>query len=205
MVSKKRPIAKQMPKRFANEKYGLACSQPYLWMLKAQEIRRAADVLWKQFVDEITAFSNGNDSPAPSFGCTAMILYGLVVENLLKDGLSSKGLAVSSSGNFDQKSHALDDLAHNLGLVLTDAETELVERLQHFVEWAGRYPIPLHRDGLYPRELLDGSKGVLYGISTGDDKQIVHLLKKIQDCLPTTEVALEKYVSEATAPAAKVG
>ena len=193
MSTHKAPIAKGTQKRFANEKYRLACAEPYLWMCKAREVRRAADLLWHQFVNEVRAFSTGEESPEPFFGDVAMMLYGLTMENLLKAGLVVKGVAASPNGNFNQKSHDLHALARDFGLVLSFAETELLERLQHFIEWAGRYPIPLYRDALYPREMLDGSKATLYGISTGDGAMVADLLAKIESHLPSEDEALESY------------
>jgi hypothetical protein len=198
MTSHKTPIAKNMPKHFANIKYDLACSEPYLWMRKAQEVRRAADVLWSQFTIELKAFSNGEDSEEPFFGDVAVMLYGLTIENLLKAGLAAKGLAISSKGNFGQKSHNLQSLSADFGLALLPEEAELLERLQHFVEWVGRYPIPLYREGLYPRDLLDGSKSVLYGLSTADGGHITNLIQKIEALLPTDEEVRVSYADSST-------
>ena len=198
MTSRMTPIAKHMPKHFANKKYELACSEPYLWMRKAQKVRRAADILWKQFRDEVVAFSKGEDPQGPFFGDVAVMLYGITVENLLKAGLAAKGLAVAPNGNFGQKSHDLQSLAAAFGLVLLPQEAELLERLQQFVEWAGRYPIPLYRESLYPRELLDGSKSVLYDLSTADGGHITNLLHKIEALLPTEEEAIQSYANSGT-------
>lgn len=194
MSTRKASIAKEMPKHFANEKYRLACAEPYLWMCKAREVRRAADLLWRQSVDEIHEFATGGKIfPEPFFCEVAMMLYGLTMENLLKAGLAAKGVAALPNGNFGQKTHDLQALAQDFGLTLTSAEAELVERLQQFVEWAGRYPIPLYRDALYPREMLNGDKGVLYGVSTGDGARVTELLCKIESHLPTEDEALESY------------
>jgi hypothetical protein len=40
------------------------------------------------------------------------------------------------------KSHKLVDLLHRTGLTLSNEESYLARRLQAFVEWSGRYPIP---------------------------------------------------------------
>jgi hypothetical protein len=68
MATRKTPIAKTMTKRFANEKYRLACAEPYLWMCKANEVRRAADILWQQFIKELSAYTSGIHSLEPFFG-----------------------------------------------------------------------------------------------------------------------------------------
>lgn len=182
-----------MPKRFANEQYRLACTEPYLWLRKARELRRTADLVWEQFVAEINAFTQGQDSPEPFTGDVAMMLYGLTIENLLKAGLAAKGCAVGANGNFKLKVHNLQALTSELSLAVSQAEAELLERLQHFIEWAGRYPIPLLAEGLYPREMLDGSKCALHGISTGDRLKIMAFIEKLSSALPTEDEALESY------------
>lgn len=192
MDDKKTPIAKGVTKHFANEKYRLACEEPYLWMQKAQEVRRSADILWNSFVEEVTEFSQGNNNIEHFTGNVALMLYGLAIENLLKAGLAVNGLA-DPKGKFNKKSHKLHALAIDLDIKLDDKETELVERLQHFVEWAGRYPIPLHQDSLYPRKLIDGSICSLAGISTGDGDNVENIFKKIEAHLPSEDEAIKRY------------
>jgi hypothetical protein len=195
MSTRKAPISKDLllARKIGDIRYNLACVDPYLWICKAKEVRRAADFLWQQFLSEIQDFSSGKDLKDELFGSVALMLYGLVVEILLKAGLAAKGLAISSTGKFGKKSHNLQSLAQDLGLRLSNAENELLERLQNFVEWAGRYPIPLRKEGLYPRDLLDGSKCSLCNISTGDEKKIAKLLLKIEELLPSEEKAIENY------------
>jgi hypothetical protein len=66
-----------------------------------------------------------------------------------------------------------------------------MERLENFIDWAGRYPIPLREEALYPRDLLDGSKGVIYGLSGMDQERVRALILRVQALLPTEEQALE--------------
>ena len=194
MTTQKTPISKKMPKHFANKKYKMACDEPYLWLAKSQETRRAADILWNQFVSEIQASFDEICDIKPEIGSVAMMLYGLTIENLLKAGLVVKGVGVKPNGNFGLKSHELLSLSKELGLSFSPDEREFVERLQIFVEWAGRYPIPLYKEGLYPRELQNGGGGALYGVSTGDGKRVIELLKKVESQLPSIEEAVESYV-----------
>jgi len=176
MSKRKTPISKSMPKHFADERYRLACSEPYLWIRKAREVRRAADSL------------------EPFFGAVALMLYGFAVENLLKAGITNQGNAVNTNGDFKVNKHSLQDFAIQLSIPLSPEESELLERLETFIRWAGRYPIPLHADALYPRNLVDGSHSVMYGVSSLDKKAIIALLQKIEDALPSEDQALEQYV-----------
>ena len=194
MSKRKTPISKSMPKHFADERYRLACAEPYLWIRKAREVRRAADHLWAQFEEDLRAFSDGQDSLEPFSGDVALMLYGFTVENLLKAGIANQGRAVNANGDFKVNTHSLQGLAIQLSIPLSPEESELLERLETFIRWAGRYPIPLHADALYPRNLVDGSHSVMYGVSSLDKKSIIALLQKIEDALPSEDQALEQYV-----------
>lgn len=194
MSIRKAAPANGVTKRFAQETFRLACTDPYLWMEKAKEVRRAAEVLWKCFLDEISKFTKGDTVPEPFFGQTVMMLYGLVVENLLKAVLVKKGVALTKSGQFALRSHNLQQLTCDAGLRISAAEAELLERLQLFVEWAGRYPIPLQEENLYPRQMVDGGGGALHGISTADRGKVVKLVERIETLLPDEEQAVVNYV-----------
>ena len=192
MSKRKTPIDKVLPKNFANEKYRTACNNPFLWLVKAREVRRAANLVWDQFQSELVGYAcGGEDSNEPFTGSVAMMLYGFTVENLLKAALVAKGVAVLPNGNFSKKSHALEDLADELSVSLDANERELLERLENFLEWGGRYPIPLYADTLYPRAMLDGSKAWMIGVSTKDRVRIESLIAKLQAILPTEGEALQ--------------
>jgi len=195
MSKRRTPIAKDLPKHFANGSYRRACTEPLPWLTKARELRRSADLVWNLFASELQAFSNGGDDNGEPFtGSVAMMLYGFVFENLLKAGHAAKGVAIKADGNFALKGHTLEDFADELPMTLSAEERELLERLENFLVWAGRYPIPLYAQDLYPRSMADGSKAVLYGISSGDRMRIDTLITRIEAVLPTEDEALESYV-----------
>ncbi len=197
MSQRQTPMAKELPKHFAAEKYLQACKQPWPWLVKAREMRRAADLVWTQFSFDLKRFAaNEEDNGEPFIGGVAMMLYAFAAENLLKAGLVARGDGQLSNGNFALKSHKLEDLANDLGLILDAEERELLERLENFLEWAGRYPIPLIAEGLYSRAMLDGSKTAMYGVSSADQLRVDALLTKIQTILPNEEQALQAYVRE---------
>ena len=194
MSRRQSPIARELPKHFAGEKYRRACEEPFPWLVKARELRRAASLIWVQFSSELTAFATGGeDSGEPFTGGVAMMLYAFAAENYLKAGLAAKGLGQLPNGNFAMKSHKLEDLANELGITLEPRDRELLEKLEYFLEWAGRYPIPLFAEALYPRAMLDGSKASMVGLSSGDQQRVDALLDKIQTVLPTEDEALQAY------------
>lgn len=103
MPRKRVPIAKSMPKRFANELHRLGCSEAHLWLVKAAELLKSANLLWLQFLDDSAAFQKGERIEEPFIGGTALMLYGLAVENLLKAGLAHRGQATTGTGSFGLK------------------------------------------------------------------------------------------------------
>jgi hypothetical protein len=193
MSIRKTAIAKALPKQFDDEKYRLACEDPYLWIRKAREVKRAANLIWAQFDSELKSHRSGNYSDEPFTGDVALMLYGFVIENLLKGALAAKGGAANSKGNFDLKSHALEDLALKLSIPLSPEECELLERLENFIQWAGRYPIPLYSDTLYARNLHSGGQAALYGVSSLDHARVSDFIQKIELLLPAEDEAIEAY------------
>jgi hypothetical protein len=112
---------------------------------------------------------NGEDLPAADIkklwdlqrGGPFMLLAGLAVENLLKAIWVKQhpGDDVLFESDSDGKRrlsrklthHRLGDLAQAVGFSPTAEERGLFQRLQHHVEWAGKYPVgtdhflPLHK------------------------------------------------------------
>ena len=96
-----------------------------------------------------------------------MLLAAFTLEDLLKGNLveTAKG-ALNKSGRFRYDRHDLLDLAGKANIALSEQETDLVERLDVYLKWAGRYPIPLVYDDLLPRTLPSGGFSVqTYGSS----------------------------------------
>ncbi len=195
MRKRKTPIAKDLSKKFANQIYDAACAEPYLWLEKAREMRRAADLIWDQFHKEIVDYTLGGEYTGEPFtGDVAMMLYGFTIENMLKAGLVGKGIAVKPNGNFELTSHDLEYLATELSVKLCSEEQELLERLEAFLVWAGRYPIPRFKDDLYPQIWHDGSKGSIMNFGTSVRESIDCLIAKIQASLPDDNAAITSYV-----------
>ena len=181
-----------MTMRFAEQRYELACSEPMHWLDKAREVRRAADLVWDVSLAEANAFAAGAPlNGEPLFSSVALMLYGFVIENLLKAGLVALGRGRTPGGRFDIKSHKLEDLADQLTVQLDGEDRELLERLEAHLEWAGRYPIPLLVTDLAPRRFLDGSGHSIAGIISSLDRQRIDaLIARIQTHLPSDDEAV---------------
>ncbi len=96
------------------------------------------------------------------------LLMGLAIENALKACLVREKLIDVSDGIFpaELKTHDLSALAKKLGLTLSRNQLIHVESLTLYVDWAGRYPIPVSlekweppwassEDVKYSKELFD--------------------------------------------------
>lgn len=67
------------------------------------------------------------------------------------------------------------------GITLNEAESYLVERLEVFVTWAGRYPIPLTLEGYLPRTAPHGGSGSLRTYISSDPDMIESLAERLLD------------------------
>ena len=78
---------------------------------------------------------------------SALLLLGLAVENAAKAVYVARDPSLLSMERLDQfpnssdKGHGIGSLVAGL-FALTEAESDLLSRLQEHVVWAGRYPIP---------------------------------------------------------------
>jgi hypothetical protein len=81
----------------------------------------------------------------------------------------------------DLASHDLLRLLGRAGITLNEAESYLVERLEVFVTWAGRYPIPLTLEGYLPRTAPHGGSGSLRIYLSSDPDMIECLPERLLD------------------------
>jgi hypothetical protein len=123
------------------------------WASQADELRFAAARVWEAAdAAERTLKDNFDLSPERT-SCVivgtnaypiAMMLAGLCLENLIK-GLrirQTPSLVLADGLDKGLTHHRLNDLFKEATFPLSPAETAFVERVRHFVEWAGKYPFP---------------------------------------------------------------
>ena len=127
-----------IPERHFNE----AIESPVPWMSTAEALMQAARKLdWKDI--DITDQLHGQF-------WVYRFLVGLAIENLLKGVLVTHGCNVSNNdrNRISKKfaTHKLAKLAkdsHAEQLDLTPSEFKVLEDIEPFIVWAGRYPIAL--------------------------------------------------------------
>ena len=132
------PIDKRSPKSVWDDQYRSLAEQPITWTLVADRLSRAFAVLAAQ-----TAHDNKSaPRTEPNLIAVTLMMGGFAIENLLKALVVSTDGPWDEKGRFDLHTHNLLELAQDTGLDLTDDERLLLEKIEAFVTWAGRYPIP---------------------------------------------------------------
>ena len=86
-------------------------------------------------------------------------LMGCSTENLLKGILMSQHpeYLEAETKLTHIKSHDLVKLCSRCNIDLVEKEKELLEKLTTYVKWAGRYPVPLSNEDMFPKKKADGT------------------------------------------------
>lgn len=146
--------------RYWLEQVQATAANPDGWGFVAETLKTGADELlavhqrsleeWRQLFAQARP-----ESPAETFAeiqlgpflvPVYLMLAGLALENLAKAiGVSRKPELAepNSQGKIANLGHIRRSLFARLEIDLADDEAELVDRLEPFVRWAGRYPTPL--------------------------------------------------------------
>lgn len=150
------PIDKRSPRDFWDDQHKKLASEQIVWVLTADQLLRAFQMLARQA--EADAIQNREQEIyVPSVSGTAMMVGALAIENLLKAvRIPQVPKLFDSRGAFVLDTHDILKLAEDAAISLTSEERALLERLEQFVTWAGRYPIPLFSEAMRPRTLSNG-------------------------------------------------
>jgi len=177
-------IDKRSPSDFWDDQHKKLASEPLTWTLTADELLRAFELLATQVKEDLAKAHEQRNNYIPSTFSSALMLAGFAIENMLKALLVTQRPAFDSSGNFSFKTHDLLKLADDVGLNLSMDERILLERLEQFLTWAGRYPVPLCADTMRPRTLPSGGFAPrTYGWIDGDFQEIRTLTNKLRSKL----------------------
>jgi hypothetical protein len=145
------------------------------WLAQARQLKLSADVIYPEW-DKIKYNSQAMPDIRErmlGYSQSFMLLTGFAFENLLKGilygGDSNSKLARSKGG------HGIVQMAMAI-TTLTSDELNLLERLELYLVWAGRYRIPMASDAFYE------SKGKV-SITTRDPIIIEQLFNKLEQIL----------------------
>src|SRR5438128_5199933 len=128
---------------------------PSSWLHSAEALMRAARSLLPIIEADGRGILDATVGDAFEAAVTPiyMLLVGLAIENLAKGIYVARNPTACSSDNLPREltTHKAIELLESLDVSLSQAEVSLLERIETFVLWAGRYPIPRRLDDLLPR------------------------------------------------------
>ena len=116
----------------------------------------------------------------------ALMLKGMAAECLLKAFWLKGGNILGADGRFrpvpGAPTHNLPKLASACKFSVTPAESHLLQRLSHFIEYGGRYPVPKDPQKLNLLPTPDGGFSAATTWSTpSDDKVFEALVHRLQE------------------------
>lgn len=170
------------------EEYRRCLSWPMCWLSIAESLRRSANILWEVVQrDNDKIFKEGSEDIQPSISQNCLLLLGLSMENLLKGICVSKYGAFNNGNEFKFTTHNLLVLCEKSGVEIAGDEYHLLELLEQFVIWAGKFPGPLKYTDLIPRYLSNDGFAPL-NVRSGSDiinafKLIDRLTKELKERL----------------------
>jgi len=141
-----------MNPQFWIEQFELKAKSPASWVLQARRLKRAADLLFAAYVSDHRKMQE-DCSPLDltnlEIAGPATLFCGLAFENLLKAAIIKADGASIENGKLKKwpgTGHNLIALADAARIKLTRKQRNLLSRLTAYVEWGGRYPIPMSQD-----------------------------------------------------------
>lgn len=148
----------------AKEFYNLITKDSMTWLDNSEKLKFSADIIQKELQILVENFLRGekdynNEDKIQAFWNTYYLLIGLAFENLIK------GLSVENNRqlkSFDdifkiywkkhKSGHGILKIAQDNIMDLTDKEIEILEKLETYILWAGRFPLPTTEDRFIKEE-----------------------------------------------------
>lgn len=169
----------------SEELYELSGSEALIWLEKAQGLRYCAGILKDKLV-EMWNETSPVSRRVETLGVVSstMLLLGLAFENLIKGVYVARKPALVDRIRLDRSlwqtdgGHGIRDFAKSL-MRLEPDEEELLDRLQEYVVWAGRFPVPT-KAGRYHQNLSPVNK---HQFSTADFDTADRLFGKLKELL----------------------
>ena len=142
------------PRDVTHEAFDRQSTDPQAYLLLARTLNIAAAPELARFREVVHAPPAEVRLEMLAYVNAYMLLTGLAFENLLKAIALSRRWTIGQLKKF-RSGHGLVAIADALILELAPAEGDYLRRLEEFVVWAGRYPVPL-RSGDYVMSERDG-------------------------------------------------
>jgi len=125
--------------------FDLQSTDPQAWYELARILRIAAGPVQHRLFEIHTMPQTREGIRLEKLACVkvVMLLTGLAFENLLKAIALSRHQSIKDLNKRKRGGHGLVAITDSLTIDLAPAEREFLRRLEEYVVWAGRYPVPL--------------------------------------------------------------
>lgn len=163
------------------------------WQSEAHSLRRAALILrqeaqrdWDNRKRNRVAIAEGTFDFPPALEGAMTMLNGLAIENLVKALWVETNEPVDEKGRLikNLQKHKIICLLKDVNFTLSHEEEELLLRLESYVTWAGRYPMPEFYKRLAPQQLPHGTKmPPYYHTFNNDEERISKFIERIEQVL----------------------
>ncbi len=141
-------VASMLCKQDAEELFELVRKDAQSWLAQARRLRLSANVIlpeWEEIRRHPQSMPGIRDKML-AYSESFMLLTGFAFENLLKGILygrdTNNKVARSKNG------HGIVQMANAAATLIGD-ESNLLERLETYLVWAGRYQLPMTPDAFY--------------------------------------------------------
>jgi len=133
-------------------RFHAAVNNPLFWLRTAESLRLAAHGL---------GWDRDNEEYTPGAFSIYRLLFGLAMENLLKGILIAFGYKAYDGKQLQSSfaNHHLKHLAHLVNgqnPILSSQDIRILERMESFIRWAGRYPIAKTENDQFIRSYSSG-------------------------------------------------
>ena len=148
-------------KQDAESLYVLIGQDAQMWLEQATQLKMSADVILVE-LEKILPRSQvlpGVRVKKLAYIHSFMLLTGLAFENLIKGILIGRDKTVVDQQKINSRlwnirgGHGIAELAKRVASV-TSNESDLLRRLEEYLFWAGRYPLPLNSDVYFKNQNL---------------------------------------------------
>ena len=158
--------------------YTLAARSDFLWSLASLPLVRAADSLWKRSEAARTLWDGivTGDKESPllaqasfsgeeteilndyALDRVALMLLGLATENAAKTLIvRAQNETIVDDAKLHLKTHDLCWLLNEAGVQISAEEANQLVIIRDYVEWLGRYPVPLSAQGKSGPRSVEGA------------------------------------------------
>ena len=161
-------------KKFFLHAYESVTTNPKAWLSNAKSLKLGASIFKPHFDTELpTNRSEKTEGFKTSLGPIYLLLVGFSIENYAKAVSIKFDPNVTENGKLKRlKRHDLLGLLSDIDFILSSEEEELVERLEQFVLWAGRYPVPTNAKNVSPKKRRHPGLGDFLIYSTNKDSEL---------------------------------